>query len=51
MEQVLVHELLHIHFPECDDNECHAQVEQGVEMTACALVGLKRMAKDRKKEE
>jgi hypothetical protein len=44
MEQTLVHELLHLHFPEDDEEKCHLQIEQGIELTACALVDLKRKA-------
>jgi hypothetical protein len=42
MEQVLVHELLHLHFPEPEGNDLHMLYEQGVQMTALALVDLKR---------
>jgi hypothetical protein len=44
MEATLVHELLHLHFPEVDENEYHTWVEQGIELTARALVDLKRKA-------
>jgi hypothetical protein len=44
MEKTLVHELLHLHFPEEEENKYHTQVEQGIELTACALVDLKRRA-------
>jgi hypothetical protein len=46
MEQVLVHELLHLHYAEDkdvdEDDERHIALEQGIQMTAWALVDLKR---------
>jgi hypothetical protein len=44
MERTLVHELLHLHSPERENEREDIQVliEQGVQLTACALVDLKR---------
>lgn len=42
MEAVLVHELLHIQFEFCIDDEDNTAMEIAVELTAQALVNLKR---------
>jgi len=46
VEVTLVHELLHVLFPQDEDGWCSTQQEQAIDTTARALVNLRRFGRD-----